>query len=261
MFAPLNWPRPAAVVDLFAEFTLLNNAMRDQGQSAGKPRSLAQAMRHYRLPFMGGEDKERWRALAIDPPTIWSPELQGGMLDYCGEDADADRKLLLAMDAAGDIDWPRAMWRGLASFEFGIIEHNGIPLDVALYRKIMNNRKIMMQRLIVRLGLTQLYPEGRFNYQRLGLYLAQHGIPWPRLASRVLATDRKTLQRMAELYPEVIGPIAELQATKKQLDRSTNFPIGPDHRMRFWCHPYGTVTGRNKPRGVKVNPPAARPLR
>jgi DNA polymerase-1 len=249
VFAAMGWPRPAAVVDLFAEFALLSNVMRDKGQSAGRPRPLMQAMRQYRLPFMDGEDKERWRALAINPPAIWSPELKGGMLDYCGEDADADRRLLLAMDAAGHIDWPRAVWRGLASFEFGIIEHNGIPLDCALYRKIVDSRKIMMQRLIARLGLTELYPDGRFNYQRLGRYLARHGIPWPRLASGVLATDKHTLRRMAELYPEQIGPIAELQATRKQLDRPASFPVGPDGRMRFWCHPYGTVTGRNKPRG------------
>ena len=78
-FAALNWPRPRAVVDLFAEFLLTNVSPNRETSKPPPPSKLSNAMRHYRLPFMEGGEKDKWRDLAINPPDIWTRELQGGM--------------------------------------------------------------------------------------------------------------------------------------------------------------------------------------
>ena len=268
-FAALNWPRPRAVVDLFAEFILLTNVSPNRETSKPPPPpKLSDAMRHYRLPFMEGGEKDKWRDLAINPPDIWTRELQGGMSHYNAEDTDADRRLAMAMIDAGHINWKQAVWRGLASFEFGYIEHSGLLIDAPLYR-ILTNREALRHRILAQSPYSRLFPKGGFSNKEFSAFLdnprkllgthdkktgkpiARH-IPGVYLESGELATNEKARRSLAEAYPEEMAPFADLMATKAQLERSAEFPVGPDDRIRAWCRPYGTVTGRNNPSG-KVN--------
>src|SRR4029077_1064137 len=90
-------------------------------------------------------------------------ELQGGMLDYNARDTEDDCLLFNAMNAAGHIDWPRAVWRGRASFEFGYIEHNGLPIDESLYRRILHHRRAIWQRILVQSPYAFMFPNGSFS--------------------------------------------------------------------------------------------------
>ena len=87
--------------------------------------------------------------------------------------------------------------------------------------------------------------------KKTGKPIARH-IPGIYLDSGELATNEKARRSLAEAYPEEMVPLSDLMATKAQLERSAEFPVGPDDRIRAWCRPYGTVTGRNNPSG-KVN--------
>jgi hypothetical protein len=255
-FAALGWPRPVNVVCLFAEFAMRTNVLPDREKNVRKAPSLGQAMRFYQLPFMDSEEKRRWRDLAIHPPEVWSREQQGGMLDYCSEDTDADAALAVAMDRCGDIDWPRAVWRGRAAFEYGIAEHHGIPIDASLYRRIVARRKDIPRRLadIVNQSIP-VFDGVNINIPRFRDYLANQRIAWP-MEETGLSLRLKTFHRMAVTYPEEIGPITEVIALKRMMERPGEFPIGPDNRIRFWHAPFCSTTGRCQPRG-KANIMAA----
>lgn len=267
-FASLSWSRPRAVIDLFAEFILLINVTPNrETDKPPPPPKLSKAMRHFGLPFMESAEKDYWRSLAINPPAIWTRELQGGMLDYNARDTDDDRLLFNAMEAAGHIDWPRAVWRGCASFEFGYIEHNGLLLDVPFYRRILDNRAALLRRMLARSPYASLFPNGHFSNKAFAAFLNNprsalgersattnkpitgSPISGSYLKSGELATNEKVRRRLAEAYPEEMGPLNDLMAAKAQLERSAEFPIASDDRIRWWCRPYGTVTGRCNPYG------------
>jgi hypothetical protein len=127
-FAALGWGAPANTVCLYAETLLhLNGRPRRQGDT-----TLLAVLERHGLPAMAAAHKEIMRD-KIMRQSDWSREEQSEILAYCAEDAHAAGQLLLVMDRHGDIDWPRALWRGAFMFGTALIEHVGIPIDGELY--------------------------------------------------------------------------------------------------------------------------------
>jgi hypothetical protein len=85
-----------------------------------------------------------------------------------------------------------------------------------------------------------------FSGQRFELYLARHGISWPRLDSGALALDDDTFREMARAYPVTIGPIREVRHALSQL-KLHDLAVGSDGRNRCLLSAFGSRTGRNQP--------------
>ena len=84
-----------------------------------------------------------------------------------------------------------------------------------------------------------------FSARRWAGWLAQNGIPWPRLISEVLDLLDETFRQMARRCPEV-APIRELRHTLSQL-RPNDLAVGPDGRNRRLLSVFRARTGRNQP--------------
>jgi hypothetical protein len=240
-FAALGWPMPANNIDLYAENLLrLNGRPRRQGDA-----SLLGAMGHYGLTAMTTARKEAMRAKIMEQ-SDWSAEEQAEILDYCAEDVDAAERLLLAMDRRGDIDWPRALWRGEFMATMAFIEHVGIPIDSSLYFRLQKHWDAIRLRLIDRVDRAYgVYVDGSFNRRLFAAYLVAHDIPWPRLPGGSLSLDGETFKAMAKAYP-ILAPLRELIVTLAQM-RSTGLAVGSDARNRYRTRPMLSKTGRNQP--------------
>ena len=125
----------------------------------------------------------------------------------------------MAMIDAGHINWKQAVWRGLASFEFGYIEHNGLLIDAPLYRRILTNREALRHRILAQSPYSRLFPKGGFSNKEFSAFLdnprkllgthdkktgkpiARH-IPGVYLESGELATNEKARRSLAEAYPK-----------------------------------------------------------
>ena len=88
-----------------------------------------------------------------------------------------------------------------------------------------------------------------FSAQRFGGWLADQGIPWPRLESGKLALDDSTFRRMAKSHPAV-APIRELRHTLGEL-RLFDLAVGRDGRNRCLLSAFRSLTGRNQPSNAK----------
>jgi hypothetical protein len=84
-----------------------------------------------------------------------------------------------------------------------------------------------------------------FSAERWARWLADHGIPWPRLESGALDLSDDTFRMMAKAHPEV-APIRELRHSLSQL-RLNDLAVGPDGRNRCLLSAFRARTSRNQP--------------
>jgi DNA polymerase-1 len=103
-FRALGWPKPANVIDLFAEFRDLTNGLQTPA-GAG----LVGALIYFGLDSIGSQEKDELRALVLRGGP-WSEQERTAILDYCATDIVALERLLPAM--LPRIDLPRALLRG-----------------------------------------------------------------------------------------------------------------------------------------------------
>jgi hypothetical protein len=225
-FLAFGWRLPENILDLYAEHLLdINGLLLSNPRQAYK---LEGAMARHRLPFMSAEHKDTMRRKIINQEQ-WSAGEMADILAYCAEDVDAAERLLQAMVAKNLINWPQALWRGAYMARTAHIEHHGIPVDVALYRRLRAAWPHMRRRLIARIDAQYgVFVGDSFNRKLFARYLAKHEIPWPRLPSELLRLDQETFRERAEAYP-ILAPLRELTLTLAQM-RSTGLSIGGDGR-------------------------------
>ena len=240
-FLVLGWPLPANVVDLYAEHLVDINGLGLPGEAY----TLLGAMARYRLPVMSATHKTAMRSKILDQDH-WSPDEMAEILAYCADDVDAGERLLQAMVARDLVDWERATWRGAYMAATAHISHNGIPVDAELHYRLKENWPRMKRTLIERVDARYgVYVRDSFNRKRFAGFLAQNGIPWPRLSSGQLQLEQQVFKSQAEAYPE-LAPLRELTLTLAQM-RSTGLSVGADRRNRYWLAPLRSKTGRNQP--------------
>jgi hypothetical protein len=235
----LDWPMPARVLDLYAEFRC-----RTSGLPTPCGRSLLGALIYFGLDGMAAVEKEEMRQLALRGGP-YDAEERRALLNYCQSDVDALARLLPAMLPA--IDLPRALLRGRYMPAAARMEWTGVPVDVDTLAELREHWDEIRGRLIAEVDRDYgVYNGTVFKRDRWAAYLERRGIPWPRLESEELALDDDTFREMARAYPAEVGPIRELQHTISQL-KLNDLAVGPDGRNRVLLSAFGSKTGRNQP--------------
>ena len=92
--------------------------------------------------------------------------------------------------------------------------------------------------------------DGRtFKADRFAAWLAESGIPWPRLASGNLDLSDEAFKKAANVYPSV-APLRELRSALSEL-RLSDLAVGADGRNRSLLSAFRSRTGRNQPSNSK----------
>ncbi len=136
----LDWPMPARVVDLYAEFRNLTS-----GLPTPFGHSLLGAMAYFGLDAIEANEKDAMRALAMRGGSYTDAE-RLDLLDYCQADVDALARLLPAM--LSGIDLPRALLRGRYMTASARMEWAGIPIDAELLCRLRENWTRVKHRII-----------------------------------------------------------------------------------------------------------------
>ena len=241
-FHALGWAAPQNVLDLFCEFRCLTNGLRPAGGGG-----LIGALMYFGLQTIAAEKKDSMRDLVLSGGP-WAESDRQAILDYCETDVVALDKLLTAME--GEIDLSLALLRGRYMKAVSRMQMTGIPIDTSVLSRLMAHWPELQSRIIGEIDRDYSVYEGRtFKAARWAAYLAQYGIPWPRLASGQLDLRDDTFRLMARVYPEV-APVRELRATLSGM-RLLDLQVGEDERNRCLLSPFSSKTGRNQPSNTK----------
>jgi hypothetical protein len=247
-FLSLGWPRPANVLDLYAEYSC-----RTSGLPTPAGRGLLGALAHHGLGGIGFVEKQEMRALAMRGGSYTQEELKA-LIDYCESDATAVVALLKRMQP---FDLDRALLRGRYAPSLASMEAIGIPFDVPTLELLRGGWDGVKERLVAEVArdYTVAAPDGGVKYSiyegasfradRFAEWLEQQGIPWPRLQSGVLSLEDDTFRQMARSYPAV----SELREARHALSqmRLQDLAVGPDGRHRCMLSAFRSQTGRNQP--------------
>jgi len=237
-FRALGWPTPARILDLFTEFRSLTN-----GLTTPAGNGLVGALIHFNLDTIGTLEKDTLRARILRGEPC-CPEF----LDYCTTDTDALERLLPAM--LPGIDLPRALLRGRYMAAAAAMEFNGVPIDVPTLTALRRHWHDIQDQLIRAIDVDYGVFEGRtFKVDRFEKFLADQGIPWPRLESGALDLSRDTFRQMAKSY-RVIAPLYELRHALSEM-RLHDLAVGSDGRNRTILSAFRARTGRNQPSNTK----------
>ena len=243
-FIALGWPMPARCVDLYAEFTRVNNGAFD-----GKlfP-SLLAAAALYRIDTMAADQKGAMRDLIL-PGGPWSPSEQQHILHYCAADVRVTAELFRAMLpqlAQSSSTLGGTLLRGRYTCAVARMEWNGIPIDVPTLTHLRDGWDDIKRDLIADINQQYGVYEGTtFVAARFAAYIEAQGIPWPRLPTGALVLDDDTFRERAKSYPAV-APLRELRHALGKM-RLNSLAVGRDGRNRTGLMPFGSKTGRNQP--------------
>ena len=97
------------------------------------------------------------------------------------------------------------------------IEFAGVPIDIQMLAHLRRYWADIQDELIAAIDTDYGVFDGRsFREERWGRWLADHGIPWPRLESGRLDLSDATFRQMARAYPAV-APMRELRSSLAEL--------------------------------------------
>lgn len=236
----LDWPRPANVIDLFAEFRTLTNGLRlPQGNS------LLGACAFFGINAITSDEKHEMRDLILGGEPFSEADRQR-ILDYCASDVFATGKLFAAMLVQLSPHWEHALARGKYAEVLGRVEHRGIPIDTEIHSLLVEKWDVIQTQLISAIDRDfGVFEGGSFRTNRFAEYLVREDIPWPRLDSGALALDDDTFKDQARAYPQLM-PLRELRHTLGKM-RLNEIAVGQDGRNRCMLSPFRSKTGRNQP--------------
>jgi DNA polymerase I len=239
-FLELGWPQPVNVIDLFAEHRVVTN-----GIYLPLGDGLLGALAVRGLAHIDAGEKEEMRQLILSK-TEYSEEERVAILAYCMSDSDALEAVLPTLP----IDLPFALLRGRYGAAVARMERAGIPIDVELYRRVVENWEALKRDLIDEVDAHfGVYDNGHFRFARFEKWLGDHHVTnWPRTECGMLATDGDTFDEQILLHPELpeLRLLQELISTLNRM-KLVGLAIGADGRNRTGLKPYTTITGRNAP--------------
>jgi DNA polymerase I len=238
----LCWPAPARILDLFVEFR-----NRTNGLTTPAGAGLLGALTFFGLDGIGAIEKEAMRTLILRGGQ-WSEQERAAIFDYCESDVAALVRLLVVM--LPRIDLPRALLRGRHMAAAAAMEHNGVPIDVAMLERLRRNWTAIQDQLIAAIDADfGVYDERTFKEDRFEALLARMGIPWPRHGSGRLDLSDDAFRQAARIYP-YIAPLRELRSALAEL-RLSDLAVGKDGRNRTILSAFRSRTGRNQPSNSK----------
>jgi hypothetical protein len=127
----LNWPMPARILDLYAEFRNLT-----AGLAVPCGYSLLGARAYHGLSALDAANKDAMRQLAMRGGPYTDAE-RAALLSYCATDVDALAGLFRVM--LPKIDLPRALLRARFMHATAKMEWAGVPIDVQALTVLRNN--------------------------------------------------------------------------------------------------------------------------
>jgi DNA polymerase-1 len=255
-FLVLGWRFPVHVYDLHTAYLATSNILLPYApdEVRKKPRKgLSYACCAYGI--------DGWEQ--IDKPDIaraigegrWREYGQPGVLQYCEEDVRNSAELL-RRQLAGHASYPPIdsalvmSWSTYSAKTVARIQACGMPIDMALWNLVQENKMAVIGALIARFDPSQgsedpIYsPDGEFSSWRFAQWLMSVGITaWPRLDSGALQLDGDAFRMMYGAHPAIEG----LHALRDSLGVivRARIPIGRDGRNRPSLFPFGTATSRN----------------
>jgi hypothetical protein len=242
-FDALGWPRPQRVIDLHAEFRCMTN-----GKGALFGNGLLGALQHFGLPSICGEDKEHMRGLIMTGGP-WTATEQADILSYCESDVDALARLfpeLWPRFAADRDQFGQALLRGRYMAAIGVVENNGVPIDVPLLGRLTKHWPRIKESLIAEVDAGYgVYNGTTFSSRLFEQYLIHQGIPWPRLEGGALMLDDDTFRDQSKSHPQLRN-LHELRTALSRL-RLSDLSVGDDGRNRTLLSAFRAKTGRNQP--------------
>ncbi len=243
-FLKLGWPRPANVIDLYAEF---RNRLNGRDPPAGF--GLLGALVAHGLDGAGAEEKDEMRELILRGGP-WSQEERQAILQYCTGDVLALQRLLPRMMSY--IDLPRALIRGRYMWTAAWMEWVGIPIDVEALNLILANWEQIKLTLIARVDAKYgVYDGTSFNFQKFAAYLQRTGLlaSWPRTPTGRLSTESDDFDTMVKAYP-TLRDLKELKSSTDKL-KLASLAVGDDGRNRIILSAFKSKTARNQPSNAK----------
>ena len=263
-FKVSGWSFPQHVFDLHTAYLSVSNILlpHSPDEKRTRPRKrLSDACRAYGIAGWENIDKEE---IARDiGEGRWRKHGREAVFAYCEEDVRMTTLLLAAMlrgrpGIFPPVDTDRILhWSNYSAKTIALIQARGMPIDVAMWDLVQENRSAVITELLRRLDPSQgtecpIYsPEGEWSYARFERWLAHVGVTaWPRLDSGALDLEGDTFRLMSHI-PGVEG----LHALRDSLRVivGSKLPIGRDGRNRPSLFPFGTATGRNAHRKSLYN--------
>ncbi len=234
----LGWSLPVNVLDLFVEF---------RNQTNGLPlpcgAGLLGALTWFGLDSIEAAEKESMRELAMRGGP-WTETEKQALLNYCESDVVALAKLLPEMTP--QLNTPSALLRGRYMKAAACIEHNGVPIDVAMLARFREYWELIQERLIAAIDSGYGVFDGRtFKAVRFADWLTKNNMPWPQLPTGKLDLRDDTFREMARAHPK-IAPLRELRVALSQM-RLAELAVGVDGRNRCLLSAFRARTGRNQP--------------
>jgi len=233
-FIELGWSHAGHVLDLYVEFRAHTNGLANPFGN-----SLAGALSYLGIPSSDVCAKRRMQEM-IAASSSFSDEERHAVLAYCEEDVRMTTKLLKRLWPI--IDWPRALTRGHYMTCAASIEAGGVPVDVALIRRLAEVREDVASSLK---ASSEFYEHGHLILQRVGDHIRRNHAEWPLTPTGKLKLDVDTLDTYAP-YDSAISSFKRLQETLAQL-RGEGVHAGSDGRSRAMLWPFSSKTGRNQP--------------
>jgi DNA polymerase-1 len=254
-FMGLGWKFPVHIFDQHTAYLAASNILlpHNPDEKRKKQRKrLSDACRAYGIEGWENIDKE---AIAQDiGEGRWRDHGQDAVFEYCEEDVRKSVGLLReqlrgrARKAPADVE--RVLWwSNYSAKAVAQIQARGMPIDMALWNEVQENKAAVIQYLLRRFDPSYgsdnpIYtPEGEWNYGRFAQWLASTGVvAWPRLDSGQLDIDGDAFRSMYH-----ITGIEGLNALRDSLGVivKAKLPIGRDGRNRPSLFPFCTATGRN----------------
>jgi DNA polymerase I len=240
----LGWQVPERLIDLYVEFRRHTN-----GKFLPHGAGQLGAMLFFGLnPGIAKEEKQAMQQLAAGGGPF-TEEQKRELTDYCALDVDCLVRLWHTMKDG--IDTPRALIRGQFAAAMAEIEHRGIPIDAALWRKTVQRLPEIKPRLVADLDADYGVFEGtRFVEAKFAALIERKGIRgWPRTATGRFSHDAETMKAMSQAHPE-FQTLRELLRSVSEM-RLGDLEVGSDGRNRTAQRPFATKTARNAPSTTK----------
>jgi hypothetical protein len=236
----LNWPLPARILDLFAEFRCLTS-----GLAVPCGNGLLGTLAYFGLDGLAATEKESMRHLAMRGGP-YTPEERCALLDYCQSDTDALARLLPAMlpqiapatlDAAGRRKaLGQALLRGRYMAAAARMEWAGVPIDAEALAVLRDNWDGIKARLVaavdadhgvyVPVGERTINPESRLGAAILA-EAESWGIDPRRLAAAVDMVWAEERRANAEVHEARRAARKETGLTARRIDQWED--AGRDH--------------------------------
>jgi len=219
-FHDLSWPIPKNLIDLHVESRLITNGIVH-------PDNLSIALM---LSAGGGMQSD-------------SNGMPG--LGYL-----ADLEKLFQWYERRVPDLERALYRATFLSAAAEIERVGIPVDVALHRRLQVGLSEVLRDIVEEVDRDYgIYRNGKLDPELFRRYLIWEGLPMPVDGHGQILTDFDTIKSLSRSFPS-LKRIKQLEWLLNQM-KLHRLAVGPDGRNRTPIRPYRSRSGRNQPRSAE----------